>query len=266
MNKKFLIYFLMIFLAGACKAQVEENMDNQENKKIKTIIKKDASFYAIGFLDGDFGKKQYNIKIDTLIPLYDSPGGKPVRRCRLFKRNQASKVLLLLPEGLDYETLQNDSHEHYFRTGHQGEFQFMKYYSIKNRFVEVLKEKGRSYWIDFRDLTYSMRAVTFTKYIARKTTWQLYDYDGLDLRSRYYPQSQLVVQLSEKQHVIKKFINVRENWAEAIIYEVRQQPEGCYSEDELLDVWTGNVYKGWLKITDDNGQLNMLKYRECSSF
>jgi len=49
---------------------------------------------------------------------------------------------------------------------------------------------------------------------------------------------------------------------EALVYEVRQQPEGCYSEEELLKVWTGNLYKGWLKVTDDNGQLDKLKYRK----
>ena len=244
------------------KARYESSETKKMKEKMDVLNVKESSIYPIGFLDG---KKNPDTNLDIIIPIYNAPNGDSIGQMRLYYHNRAgSSNYSILPDKDDYKELFRSIKPDYFQTGYQGTDIFLNYYSLKENYVQVLSNTEKSNWISLKDIEKYLLPTTFAQDIGKAKTWQLYGYTNKLLRKEGRKDSKVLLKLDESKHVIKEFTKVEGNWGYAIVEEVKEILEGCYTNEELKQVITDNSFEGWIQIVDDNGQVGKLNYaRSC---
>lgn len=225
----------------------------------------------IGFINGFVKIKGYSSpnnnpikKID--LTLYDAPGGNSIGSLPLVcNRVNAdgfhpgcSANLFFVIRGNKVDVDQRDLISRRYK--YQPDYNYPKYYdtdsSWLNLFVESYEE---GVWI--KTDNYKITTTTFLKDIVQHELYELYGYDNYRLRKAPFIDDNIIITLNTRKHVLKNFTgNVAGSWAEAIIYEIKEAPDVCFNEESLDLVWTGQKWTGWIKVVDDNGFPNDIRY------
>ena len=244
------------------KGNYESGETKKMNEKLGVLNAKESPIYPIGFLGS---KENPDTKLDKRIPIYNSPNGNSIGDMRLYYHNRAgSSNYSLLPDNEDYNELFRSVKPDYFQTGYQGTDIFLNYYSLEENYVKVLSNTEKSHWIRLKDIENYLVPTTFAEDIGKAKTWQLYGYSNKLLRKSGSKDSEVLLKLDESKHVIKEFTKVEGNWGYAIVEEVKEVLDWCYTDEELKQAMTGNSFEGWIQIVDENGQVGKLNYaRSC---
>lgn len=199
-----------------------------------------------------------------MIPVYDAPGGKKVSQLKLFFRGEVEAGLVLQPEGVDFSDYEATNNSQYYKTGYDFELIYLNYYAIKAGFVQILAKDHENYWVAYKDIAEHFRPIRFIEDIITRNGWQLFGYNNYRLRKAPNLEGEIILKLDERKHVIKKFTQIEGNWAEALVYETKIPMDGCYSDEDLENSWTGVSYTGWIRVVDENGQVSDINfYSSC---
>lgn len=256
-------------LSTPVESMAEENTPVEEaeepiQEELKPVNISDLPY--TGFPYGFLGGRQLVFDKDKveMIPVYDAPSGKKVSQLKLFFRGQVEAGFVLQPEGVDFSDYEATKNQQYYKTGYDFELIYVNYYAVKEGFIKILAKDHESYWVDYRDIEEHFRPIRFIEDIAERNGWQVFGYENYRLRKAPGLHGEIIVKLSERKHVIKKFSRIEGNWAEALIYEIKAPLDECYSDEDLTAAMTGKTYTGWIRVVDENGQVSDINfYSSC---
>ncbi len=198
---------------------------------------------------------------NTEMPFFDKPNGEKVG---------SAIISISLGTCLDGYTLNNKRIKlQKFDAWWTGKCPTPTYYDIEGSYVQILANSiYGGLWIDmnYTSLLSERNSVIFgpVKWmdsLIQESLWKIRGYDNYRLRTKPGRDGKVLMKLRENRHIIKNFTgNVSNNWAEVIIYEVPEPPDGCYSLQELEKVWTKKQWTGWIKVLDDYGKPTDIKW------
>jgi len=212
--------------------------------------------YPLGFLNGDIRTPQ--VKEDSFkknIKIFDAPQGSEIETLLLTRYNGIGGAYILTDTEASNKKINYLDADLYFGVGYKNEFKFLKYYELKNNFIKVHFSKDKTGWINYEDVCLYLKPTRFIEDICTAGGYLLYGYDSYRVRNKPSLSGDIILKLDKRKHVITKFTEIKGNWAYAIIYETKVTLDGIYAIDEVIKRSTGNIYEGWIRVVDENGQI-----------
>lgn len=237
------------------------------------IINPSQSYAEIplGYLSFSGGGSNIASNLDrTLIPVYDSPNGKQIGTIS----SNMDLGLCFYTNGsinaLNIEEPNEKTKRHYDYYNYGGKCSALTYYEISGQYARILASHiDGGVWINMKYVSsdnppvkFSLAATEgFTNNLKYARSWEVSGYNRYRLRKSPSLDGEVIIILNERRHVFKEFTgNIKDHWAEGVVYLLNQKPDGCYDKRNIKEDWIKDTWTGWIKVLDDNGMPGEIRW------